>query len=218
MTFEALFLFTISLILLWVKPGPGQALKITTTLNSGLFAGFGIVAGIITGCLIFFTIAVTGAAFLTSTINSASLILKAVGGLYLLYIGVKGFLDLRKGVFKQQKEQRTVKNFLKNYSIGLGTNLANPLPIFFFLSIMPTLVPIGEYQLNDILIGMSIIVMVGVVVDGLLLLLVDMSKDALSDTKIISKINLVTSIGFSMIGLFLLYSVFVHENFEFSLL
>lgn len=45
MTFETGFIFAISLILLWIKPGPGQALKITRALNDGFIPAFAIILG-----------------------------------------------------------------------------------------------------------------------------------------------------------------------------
>ena len=124
-----------SLILLWIKPGPGQALKITTTLNSGFLAGFYIVLGIITGCVIFFLVAVLGTNFITNFFNDAGFYLKIIGGCYLLYLGIKGLNNIKKGQWTGPSEKSSKETFIENYPLGLFTNLANPLPIFFFLSI-----------------------------------------------------------------------------------
>lgn len=217
MTIETIFIFTISLILLWIKPGPGQALKVTVTLNSGFFNGFAVTIGIITGCIIFFLIAALGTHILTNFFNGISMALKAIGGCYLIYLGIKGFQNIKKGVWQGRVEAVSTRTITKNYALGLFTNLANPLPIFFFLGLIPTLVPIGSFSLNDIILGVSIIIMVGLVVDGLLLLLVDMTKEALSETKFVKFINLITSAGFTLIGLFLLYSAFFHDGFSFAI-
>ena len=97
MTFETILIFTVSLILLWIKPGPGQALKITRTLNDGFFAGFYIVLGVTTGCVLFFLIAVLGTTMLTNFFNQASIFFKIIGGTYLIYLGYKGFKNIRVG-------------------------------------------------------------------------------------------------------------------------
>lgn len=218
MTLETLFIFTMALILLWVKPGPGQALKITTTLNSGLMNGFAVVLGIITGCVTFFMIAVLGTTVLTSFFNDISIFLKLIGGAYLIYLGVKGLNNIKKGQWAGRLQEKSAKSLAKNYALGLFTNLANPLPIFFFLGLIPTLVPIADMTVVDILIGAGIIVTVGLVVDGLLLVLVDFAKEALSETTFVKRINIVTSIGFAAIGLFLLYSAFFHDRFTFNVI
>ena len=218
MTLETIFIFTMSLILLWIKPGPGQALKITTVLNSGFLAGFYIVLGIITGCIIFFLVAVLGASFVTGFFNDAGFFLKLIGSGYLTYLGIKGFKNINKGQWTGRTEKSSAKKFIENYPLGLFTNLANPLPIFFFLSIIPTLVPIGDLEPSDIIVGIIIIILVGLIIDGLLLFLVHQVKEALAETKIVKRLNMVTSIGFILIGLFLLYSAFFENASSFNLL
>jgi len=216
MTLETIVIFTIALILLWVKPGPGQALKITTTLNSGPLNGFAVAAGIITGCTIFFLIAVLGTTALTQFFSASSTILKIIGGSYLIYLGVKGLRAIHKGQWSGRLTETSAKSLIKNYSIGLFTNLANPLPIFFFLGLIPTLVPIGNLGFSDILTGIFIIASVGIVVDGLLIIMTDFIKQALSESKIVKRINIIASVGFILIGLFLFYSAFFHADFRFD--
>lgn len=208
MTLETIFIFAISLILLWIKPGPGQGLILTKALNDGFLAGFYIVLGIITGCLIFFLVAVLGASFLTNILDNASMFLKVIGGCYLLYIGFKGLTSIEKGQWKERTDLSHKRKFIENYPLSLFITLANPFPILYFLSILPTLVPIGIFSTNDIITGVVIITLVGLVVDVSLLLLVHQAKTALSDTKFIKKLNIATSIGFLIIGLFLFYSAF----------
>lgn len=218
MTIETTWIFIISLILLWIKPGPGQALKITTTLNSGFLAGFAIVIGIITGCVIFFLIASLGVGFITNFFSSASLYLQVIGGSYLIYLGIKNIINTKKKIIINSDNISARKTFIQNYSLGLFTNLANPLPIFFFLSIIPTLVPIGDLGTKDIAIGVLIIACVGLTVDGLLITLTHFIKETLSETKITNKISIATGIGFILIGLFLIYSAFFHNNFSFKII
>lgn len=218
MTIETTWIFIISLILLWIKPGPGQALKITTTLNSGFLAGFAIVTGIITGCITFFLIASLGISFITNFFSSASLYLKIIGGSYLIYLGIKNIINTKNNLIINPNHVSTKKTFIQNYSLGLFTNLANPLPIFFFLSITPTLVPVGELGTKDIAIGVLIIACVGLIVDGLLITLTHFIKETLSETKIVNKISIAAAVGFILIGLFLIYSAFFHNNFSFKII
>lgn len=213
MTMESIFIFTISLILLWIKPGPGQALKITRTLNDGFLAGFFVVTGIITGCLIFFLIAILGANAITSILNNTSMFLKFIGGGYLIYLGYKGFKNIEKGKWKDSTNTASnKKNFIENYTIGFLLTIANPLPIFYFLSIMPTLISIENSSTANIIKGMIIIITVGLSVDLLLLTLVHQTKQALSNTKIIKRFNIITSTGFILIGLYLIQSAFFNNK------
>jgi len=81
----------------------------------------------------------------------------------------------------------------------------------------PTLVPVGNFMISDILIGMTIIAYVGLQVDVLLVLLVTQAKQALSDTNFVKRINIFTSISFIILGAFFLYSAFLLDNFSFQL-
>lgn len=69
MTIETSFIFIISLILLWIKPGPGQAMIVTRALNDGFMAGFSIALGIVTGSLFYFLISAIGAVFIENYIR-----------------------------------------------------------------------------------------------------------------------------------------------------
>lgn len=83
---------------------------------------------------------------------------------------------------------------------------------------MPTLVPVGAFSVSDIMIGASILFGVAMTVDLLVILLVGQVKEALSNINFVQRINLFTSIGFLLIGLFLLYSAFFMSSFSFDLL
>jgi threonine/homoserine/homoserine lactone efflux protein len=216
MTGETIFVFIMALILLWIKPGPGQALKITRTLNDGFWSGLFIVLGIITACLIFFLVAAIGASFVTNIFNSAGVFLKIIGGTYLIYIGIKALKNIKKGQWQGRTEKAIKKNFIENYSLGLVVPLANPLPIFFFLSILPTLVPVGTLSTQDIIIGLTCIITVGLIVDILLLLLVHQAKEALSETNFVKRVNILAGGGFLLIGLFLLFSAIFLNDFSFE--
>jgi threonine/homoserine/homoserine lactone efflux protein len=218
MTLETAFIFTMSLILLWIKPGPGQAFKITRALNDGFWAAFYVVLGIITACVIFFLIAILGLNFVTQFFDKTGFIFKIIGAAYLLYLGIKSLQNIERGKWEGRSDKSNKKKFIENFPPALFLTLSNPLPIFYFLGIMPTLIPLGNFTIQDILMGAGIIITVGLTVDILLILLVSQVKEILSETKFVRNINIITSIGFILIGLFLIYSALFQSNFSFDLL
>ena len=131
-------------------------------------------------------------------------------------MGYKGLSNIEKGVWKGRVDQTHKRAFFENFSAALILTLANPLPIFYFLGMMPTLVPVGDFMTSDIILGMIIIAYVGLQVDVMLVLLVTQAKEALSDTKFVKRINLYTSIGFLMLGAFFLYSAIFLSDFSFE--
>ncbi len=216
MTGETIFVFVTALILLWIKPGPGQALKITRALNDGFWAGFYVVLGVITGCVFFFLIAVLGLTAVTEFFKDISFYLKIIGGIYFIYLAMKTFKNIKKGQWEGPVDQAQKKRFIDNYFLSLFTNLSNPLPVFFFLSLIPTLVPLNDLTTNDIIICVSLIIVTGLTIDILLLLLVHQAKEALSETSFVKRVNMVAGGGFLLIGLFLLFSAIFLDNFSFE--
>jgi threonine/homoserine/homoserine lactone efflux protein len=217
MTPETAFIFAMSLALLWIKPGPGQAVKITRGLNDGFWPGFYVAIGIITACLVYFLIAVLGLKIVTNFFYDMRSILKFIGGAYFLYIGYQGLKNIQSGQWTGQVDKSNKQTFIENYTAGLLLSFSNPLDIVYFMGIMPTLVPVGVFSINDIILGATILIAVGLIVDVLVLLLVSQVKEALSNTSFVVRLNIVTSIGFILIGLFLFYSAFFMANYSFSL-
>lgn len=218
MTFETTFIFIISLFLLWIKPGPGQAFKITRALNDGFIPAFYVVLGIITACLFYFLVAVLGLKILTEFFYDIRNILKFVGGAYFLYVGYQGFKNIKSGHWQGRVTKSQKRTFVENFTAGLLLSLSNPLDIVYFLGIMPTLVPVGAFTTQDIILGMTILIAVALTVDLMVLLLVGQVKEALSDTSFVKRLNIVTSAGFILIGLFLFYSAFFMSDYSFEMI
>lgn len=218
MTIETAIIFIISLTLLWVKPGPGQAFIITRALNDGFWAAFYIVLGITLGSVIFFLIAVLGLEVITQFFDKAGFIFKLIGAAYLLHMGYKGLKNIETGQWQGRTDQSTKRKFIQNFPPALLLTLGNPFPIFYFLGFMPALMPLGSFTTTDIIIGVCIIIGVGLIVDTMIIILVSQVKTLLSDSKLVKKINVVTSVGFILIGLFLIYSAIFQDSFSINLL
>lgn len=218
MTFETATIFIISLILLWIKPGPGQAFIITRALNDGFWAAFYVVLGITSGVALFFLVAILGLDFITIFFDKTSYFLKIIGAFYLLYVGIDGLRNIETGLWKGRTDKTQKKRFIENYPASLLITLGNPFVIFYFLGILPAIIPLEKLALQDILIGFTIVIAVGLIVDTLIALLVSQVKDLLSDIQLVKKLNLVTSISFILIGLFFIYSAVFMSNYSYSLL
>lgn len=98
MTFETAFVFAISIILLYVKPGPNQAMKITRALNDGFLPAWYFTMGATTTVAFYFVIASIGATMAQLILDSVGFYFKIIGGLFLLYLGYKGLSNIEKGV------------------------------------------------------------------------------------------------------------------------
>ncbi|MCI5059681.1 MAG: LysE family translocator [Alphaproteobacteria bacterium] len=218
MTVETIFIFAMSIALIWVKLGPGQALKITSGFDNGFWAGMSVALGIVLSCNIYFLVAALGSVFVTNFFNDIGFFFKIIGALYLFYLGYQGLENAEKGLLKVSAGSVPKPQYIQKFMAGLILGLGNPIAIVYFISILPTLVPVDMLSVQDILAAMTIMTVIGLIIDSLILLLVSQTKQALSDTKIVRSINTATSIGFVCIGLFLLYSAFFLENYSFDIL
>lgn len=218
MTFETSFIFITSLILLWIKPGPGQAYRISLAFQHGFFPAFITGLGTTTTCLLFFVVAVLGISALTNFFNDIGFFLKIFGAIYLFYLGAKGL----KSQYKPKSSNQPVANkasYIENYFAGFFLTLANPITIFYFVSILPTLVPVGTLSIQDFIQGMVIVFCVGTIVDILILTLSSQVRGVLTDTRFVRYVYIGTCISFILIGFYLLYTaLFVGDRFSFSVI
>ncbi len=217
MSLETLAIFALSIALLYIKPGPNQAMKITRALNDGFFPAWFFTLGATSTVIFYFMIAGLSATIAHILIDSIGFYFKVIGGIYLIYLGYKGFSNIEKGLWKGRVDQDKKRAFIENYSLGIVMTLANPITIFYFVGIVPNFIELGTLGWTDILLGVGIIIIVGNMADILLITLVTQVKEALSDTKFVQRINIFTSIGFILIGAFFLYSAIFLSDFKFEL-
>ncbi|MFM2478590.1 LysE family translocator [Celerinatantimonas sp. MCCC 1A17872] len=133
---ENLWLFVLSGILLNMVPGPDSLLIAGRAAGQGFKAGSAAALGIGSGTLIHITAAALGLSAILATSATAFMVVKILGGIYLLYIAIGAF----KASFQGQATSTKVfhaKSFKQVYWQGFITNLFNPKVAIFFLSFMP---------------------------------------------------------------------------------
>ena len=217
MTLETAFIFAVSIILLYIKPGPNQAMKITRALNDGFFPAWYFTLGATSTVMFYFIVAGLSAGMAQILTDTIGFYFKVIGGLFLFYLGYKGLSNIEKGVWKGPITKDSKKSFIENYTIGVVMTLANPITIFYFVGIVPSFIAIGTLNTHDLLVGVAIIFFVGNLADTILIGLVTQVKEALKNTHFVRRINFFSSIGFILIGVFFIYSAFLIEDFSFSL-
>jgi threonine/homoserine/homoserine lactone efflux protein len=218
MTIESSFIFIISLVLLWIKPGPGQAAIITRALNDGFWPAFALAFGAMSGGAVYFVVAVVGVTFINDHGSMIAIVMKLIGATYLFYLGYKGLHDIESGKWGGRTDQLTKKNMIKNFMTGLLIELSNPITVFYFLGLLPTLMPIQDITNIQIIIGVSLIIYPGLLFYSVVIGLSVQIKETLSSTRLVKNINLVTSVGFILIGMYLLFSAISNADPAYNLL
>ena len=126
--------------LLNLTPGPDVLFIVTNGLRSGVRAGLVAVLGISAGCFVHIFAAALGVSALLATSAAAFTVLKWVGALYLLYVGVQLLRSKTPPVMNSIAIDPIDISAVSLKSIffkGFWTNVLNPKVALFFLAFVP---------------------------------------------------------------------------------
>ena len=143
---ENFYLFVLMCIFLIILPGPDTAIATKNTLTVGRSGGLKTILGTCCALIIHTSAAVLGLSAII--VKSALLfsILKYVGAVYLVYLGVKTLWSLRKKEEAASVEMNTKSQFEHTscFKQGFLTNILNPKVAVFFLTFLPQFVDAGS--------------------------------------------------------------------------
>src|SRR5688500_18361411 len=142
MSTAALLSFSLVALLTVLTPGLDTVIVLRTALLSGKRAAMGVVLGITLGCLVW---AVASLAGLTALLQASALaydVVRWLGAAYLIYLGAKALWNSRRPV--EIDEPAPVPSARADVRVGLLTNLLNPKPGSFYLSLLPQFLPVGQ--------------------------------------------------------------------------
>ncbi|MBK8784081.1 MAG: LysE family translocator [Anaerolineales bacterium] len=128
MIFLRAFLIGISIA---APVGPIGVLCIRRTLSNGKLAGFLSGMGAATADMVYGAIAAFGLTFITNLLVENSFWLKLVGGLFLLYLGIKTFLEKPAEKAAQAKHGGYFSMYLSTFFL----TITNPITILSFAAI-----------------------------------------------------------------------------------
>jgi threonine/homoserine/homoserine lactone efflux protein len=159
MSLVSIFSFAIAIFVLAVTPGPGVFAIISRSLASGFKTTLVMIAGCITGDIIFLLFAIMGMSVIAQTMGTLFLLVKIVGAAYLIFLGIKIWISKPVPVNRQQiNGKKTVR--YGNYLSGLGITLANPKVILFYCGFLPTFMDLPSMTGFDIFIVTIVLAMV----------------------------------------------------------
>lgn len=157
MTLLTIFAFAGAMFLLAITPGPGVFATISRALASGFSNAAFVVFGIILGDILFLLSAIFGLSAIATVMGDFFILVKYVGGVYLLFLGYKILTSKEKQTDVQAVEELSWK---KNFMTGLLITLSNPKVILFYLGFLPTFVNLQTLSTLDIVIISTITVLV----------------------------------------------------------
>ncbi|VEP16061.1 Threonine efflux protein [Hyella patelloides LEGE 07179] len=130
-------LFLVASIALIMTPGQDTIYVITRGIGQGKVAGVISALGVNLGVIIHTLFAVLGLSAILQSSALAFTVIKMVGAVYLIYLGIKTVLN-KKEFFLQPNRQKASRLMLLWQ--GFVTNVLNPKVALFFLAFLPQFV------------------------------------------------------------------------------
>ncbi|MDX8144975.1 LysE family translocator [Lentzea sp. BCCO 10_0061] len=154
MSTTALLSFTFVALLTVVTPGLETLLVLRTALLVGRRAAMAVVVGSTLGCLVWATAGLVGLTALLQASELAYDVVRWLGAGYLIYLGVKALWNSRRPV--EIDEPAPVPSVRTAIRVGLLTNLLNPKPGVFYISLLPQFLPVGQPAWGGVLVAIHL--------------------------------------------------------------
>ena len=159
---DVLTTYLIVVLGLMIIPGPATLLTLARSVSGGRRAGMATGLGIAAGDFVHATMATFGLSALLATSALAFQAVKYAGVAYLVYLGIKAFLE-KSGSLDLPAAQMVSP--MQAFRQGLFTEILNPKTALFFLAFLPQFIHpesgsvIAQFSLLGIIfVGLSICV------------------------------------------------------------
>jgi threonine/homoserine/homoserine lactone efflux protein len=139
---SVLLTYSVAVFVLFITPGPDMSLFLAKTVSGGRRAGLASMLGAMAGCCVHTLLAALGVSALLAASETAFMMLKIGGALYLLWLAVDA---VRNGSALNLKDDaKREVSFGATFLLGLGINLTNPKVVLFFVTFLPQFVQAGD--------------------------------------------------------------------------
>lgn len=131
--------FVAASVVLLLIPGPTVLLVIGDALSNRRHQAWGTVLGVGLGDAMAMTLSLAGAGALLRASATAFTVMKTIGGLYLICLGIKSILAAHQGA-GEPKENRMISvspSALRRFGRAWTVTVLNPKSILFFIAFVP---------------------------------------------------------------------------------
>ena len=201
-----LWLFALSVFLLSVTPGPDMAYVVGQSVANGRRAGIVSAAGVALGSCTHAIASVVGLTALIAASPSLFMVIKYLGALYLIYLGVRLIIGtLAYKPAGMEGEASVIKRGARSKDLlakGFITTLTNPKVLLFFVSFFPQfVVPNGSHQAESLLLLGLVYTLVAFLTDAMFAVLAGSAAGAVSHNhRIQSLFERVVGVTFVSLG------------------
>lgn len=140
-------MFLVTVALIWavaaVTPGPNFLVAVRCSVGGSRRTGFAAAAGTVAGTAVWGIAGWLGITTLFSAAPLAYAALKILGGLYIIYLGLRLVWSARRKPVAGEAPIELVFGPARAFRLGLFTNLSNPKTAAFVASLFAAAVPAG---------------------------------------------------------------------------
>ena len=155
MTLYSAFGFALAMLILAASPGPGVFATTARAMASGFRPALGVIWGIVLGDIIFLMFAAFGLSMVARALGNLFFIVKVCGGVYLVWLGIKIWLQKPDPV--QNQHHAGDRSKWGNFVSGLIITLSNPKVILFYCGFLPTFLELSTLTMVDMMLIVAII-------------------------------------------------------------
>ena len=151
--FRTYTVFLVAALALIAAPGPDIFYVLSRALSGGKRVGSISAFGIASGEVLHTLLAVLGLAALLKASTAAFLVVKYIGAVYLVYLGIRAIRERSEVALQGLGLASDWKVFRQ----GVLTNLFNPKAVLFYVTFLPQFVnPVhGRAQLQLVVLGLT---------------------------------------------------------------
>ena len=147
MTLNNIFALLGAMILLAMTPDTSVIAVVARSLASGFSHGIVTIIGLLFGDFVFIILAVYGLSAIAETMSGLFIVLKYLGGSYLIYLGIKLWQAKSKAI---EVEEVNELSWLSNFLCGLLITISDPKAILFYISFLPAFLDLSNISRLDI--------------------------------------------------------------------
>ena len=154
MTFATWFTFFIAACLIAISPGSGAVLSMSHGLSYGVKKTSATILGLQIGLMLVLAIAGAGVGSLLLASKVAFNIVKVIGALYLIYLGISQWRAqvTTAPIIASGAAGSATPGFSRRVLIGFLTNATNPKGIIFMVAVLPQFISRDASLLPQLLI------------------------------------------------------------------
>jgi threonine/homoserine/homoserine lactone efflux protein len=163
MHLSVLLAFSAALAIAVAIPGPGIFAVVSCALGRGFREALALIAGVIIGDLLYFTLAVLGMAAMARSMGEFFIVIKLAGAAYLIWLGVKLWRQ-PPATLSTSGTAAPQRGFRRSLLGGLFVTLSNPKSIAFYAGLLPTFVDLEKLSASDAFaMGLIVVLVVGAI-------------------------------------------------------